>query len=321
MSKRADSNHRLRRLFPVPKTYRNLMSDSPLSPHLMIDLDGGSSFFRLIGGAARLPVAHGSSVASETGTLTHGTTIVALRYADGVVMAGDRRATAGNVIAHRSMQKVFPADQFSGVSISGVAGVAAEMVKLFQLELEHYEKVEGVPLSLEGKATRLGNMIRSNLPMAMQAGMVVIPIFAGFDVRRRVGRIFNYDITGGRYEELEYHATGSGGTYARSLIKQRWRGDLSRESAIDIAVAALFEAADEDSATGGPDLVRGVYPTIATITSLGYVDVEESEISQRFAVTVAGKVAQMSAQDIAQAPPVSTPPVPAPSGRTKGAKS
>ena len=215
--------------------------------------------------------------------LTHGTTIVALRYADGVVMAGDRRATAGNVIAHRAMQKVFPADRWSGVSISGVAGVATEMVKLFQLELEHYEKVEGVALSLEGKATRLANMIRNNLPMAMQAGMVVIPIFAGFDLRRGQGRIFNYDVTGGRYEELEFYGTGSGGTYARSLIKQRWNANLDRGAAVDLAIQALFEAADEDSATGGPDAVRGIYPTCATITVDGYVDVPEREIADRFA--------------------------------------
>jgi proteasome beta subunit len=221
-------------------------------------------------------------------TLTHATTIVALRYANGVVMAGDRRATAGNVIAHRAMDKVFPADRYSGVSISGVAGVAAEMVKLFQLELEHYEKVEGVALSLEGKATRLSNMIRNNLPAAMQ-GMVVIPIFAGFDLRRRVGRIFNYDVTGGRYEELEYHATGSGGSYARSLIKQRWRPDLTREEALDIALAALFEAADEDSATGGPDMVRGIYPSVATISDQGYSDATEGEIAERFAVLVQTK--------------------------------
>lgn len=228
----------------------------------------------------------GFDEASSSQTFPHGTTIVALRYNGGVVMAGDRRATAGNVIANRSMKKVFPADRHSGVSISGVAGVAAEMVKLFQLELEHYEKVEGVQLSLEGKATRLANMIRSNLPAAMQSGMVVIPIFAGFDLRRGSGRIFNYDITGGRYEEAEFHATGSGGTYARSLIKQRWRPDLTREEAIDIAVASLFEAADEDSATGGPDLVRGVYPTVATITVEGYTDVAESEVAERFAAAV-----------------------------------
>lgn len=227
---------------------------------------------------------------SDQPPMTHATTIVALRYAEGVVMAGDRRATAGNVIAHRAMDKVFPADRFSGVSISGVAGVAAEMVKLFQLELEHYEKVEGVALSLEGKATRLSNMIRNNLPAAMQ-GMVVIPIFAGYDLRRGIGRIFNYDVTGGRYEEMEYHATGSGGTYARSLIKQRWRADLTREEAVDLALAALFEAADEDSATGGPDLVRGIYPSVASISVKGYADVAESEISSRFAALVQAKSA------------------------------
>lgn len=198
-------------------------------------------------------------------------------------MAGDRRATAGNVIAHRSMQKVFPADRWSGVSISGVAGVATEMVKLFQLELEHYEKVEGVPLSLEGKATRLANMIRSNLPMAMQSGLVVIPIFAGFDLRRNQGRIFNYDVTGGRYEEMEYYGTGSGGTYARSLIKQQWTSQLDRASAVSLAVSALFEAADEDSATGGPDAIRGIYPTCATITAEGYEEVPENEIADLFA--------------------------------------
>ncbi len=262
-------------------------------PTFSVGNDPGSSFSALLQRQSIEPMrdphvssgdTHGA-LAHGT-TLTHGTTIVALVYADGVVMAGDRRATAGNVIAHRSMQKVFPADRFSGVSISGVAGVAAEMVKLFQLELEHYEKVEGVTLTLEGKATRLGMMIRGNLPMAMQAGMVVIPIFAGYDLRRSVGRIFNYDITGGRYDEAEFHATGSGGNYAKSLIKQRWRPDLSRGETIDLAIGALFEAADEDSATGGPDLVRGIYPTIATITADGYVSVDDAEIAERFKAIV-----------------------------------
>jgi proteasome beta subunit len=232
---------------------------------------------------------NGSSASGAGLDLTHATTIVALRYVDGVVMAGDRRATAGNVIAHRSMQKVYPADRWSGVSISGVAGVASEMVKLFQLELEHYEKVEGVALSLDGKATRLANMIRANLPMAMQSGMVVIPIFAGYDLRRGQGRIFNYDVTGGRYEEMEFYGTGSGGTYARSLIKQRWSPDLDRGAAVNLAVEALFEAADEDSATGGPDAVRGIYPTCATITVEGYEEVPETEIAERFTAILRAK--------------------------------
>lgn len=254
---------------------------------MTIDHERRSSFAELLRHEGLTPFAGmsagtGASLASSGHDLTHGTTIVALRYADGVVMAGDRRATAGNVIAHRSMQKVFPADRWSGVSISGVAGVASEMVKLFQLELEHYEKVEGAPLSLEGKATRLANMIRSNLPMAMQSGLVVIPIFAGYDLRRNQGRIFNYDITGGRYEEMEFYGTGSGGTYARSLIKQQWNAQLDRGAAVSLAVSSLFEAADEDSATGGPDAIRGIYPTCATITAEGYAEVSEDEISERF---------------------------------------
>jgi proteasome beta subunit len=255
--------------------------------------DPGASFHQLLrtqGFSAPVPSMHRDGP-DHIGPLTHATTIVALRYADGVIMAGDRRATAGNVIAHRGMEKVFPADRHSGVSISGVAGVAAEMVKLFQLELEHYEKVEGVQLSLEGKATRLANLIRNNLPMAMQAGMVVIPIFAGYDLRRQVGRIFNYDITGGRYEEMEFHATGSGGTYARMLIKQQWRPDIGVEDAIELSLAALFEAADEDSATGGPDAIRGIYPTVASITSAGYTDIDEADISERFASLIAQRTA------------------------------
>src|SRR5437763_12991721 len=201
--------------------------------------------------------------------ITHGTTIVALRYADGVVMAGDRRATAGSSIAHRAMDKVHPADNFSGVAIAGAAGFALEMVRLFQLQLEHYEKVEGSVLSLEGKANQLAQMVRQNLPMAMQ-GLVVVPLFAGYDLRRRQGRIFTYDVTGGRYEESDFHADGSGGRDARTTIKLGWTEELDRAAAIELAVQALYEAADEDSATGGPDAVRGIYPTLATITDRGY---------------------------------------------------
>jgi proteasome beta subunit len=249
--------------------------------------DPGSSFNELVKRSGLAPASldgsnRGGSPSSSEPQFIHATTIVAMRFAEGVVMAGDRRATAGNVIAHRQMDKLFPADNWSGVSISGVAGMAMEMVKMFQLELEHYEKVEGVPLSLEGKANRLSNMVRGNLPMVMQAGMVVIPIYAGYDLRRREGRIFNYDVTGGRYEEMEYHATGSGGTYARSMIKQRWTRSMPADAAIDLALESLFEAADEDSATGGPDVVRGIYPTVATITVDGFQYVEEGSVSARF---------------------------------------
>jgi proteasome beta subunit len=223
--------------------------------------------------------------------ITHGTTIVALRYADGVVMAGDRRATEGYSIASRAIDKVFPADNHSGVSIAGAAGPAVEMVRLFQTELEHYEKVEGVALSLEGKANQLGGMIRRNLPMAMQ-GLAVVPIYAGYDLRRRIGRIFKYDLTGGRYEETDFHATGSGGRDARTTIKLGYREGLDRATAIQLAVEGLYQAADEDSATGGPDVVRGIYPTVATITADGFERVEDAEVAQRFGELLQRKTAE-----------------------------
>lgn len=224
------------------------------------------------------PVAEG---AGEGLTITHGTTVVAMRYADGVVMAGDRRATAGHLISHRTMEKVFPADRHSGVAIAGAAGPAVEMVKLFQLQLEHYEKVEGEPLSLEGKANQLSMMVRGNLPAALQ-GMAVVPLFAGFDLGRGTGRLFEYDVTGGRYEEHDHASTGSGSLHAGTVVKLGWSADLSREAAVDLALNALFQAADEDSATGGPDLVRGIYPTMATITADGFTPVAEDEIAERF---------------------------------------
>jgi proteasome beta subunit len=218
--------------------------------------------------------------------IRHGTTIAAIRYRDGVIMAGDRRATAGSSIAHRSMEKVHPADGHSGVAIAGAAGPAMEMVRVFQLQLEHYEKVEGSAISLEGKANQLSQMVRSNLGMAMQ-GFVVVPLFAGFDLRRGVGRIYTYDPTGGRYEETDFHADGSGGRDARTTIKLGWRADLSRAEGIELAVRALWQAADEDSATGGPDAVRGIYPTVATITTAGFERVAEQEVAERFAAVVA----------------------------------
>ncbi len=220
--------------------------------------------------------------------ITHGTTIVALRYTEGVIMAGDRRATAGSSIAHRAMDKVHPADRHSGVAIAGAAGFALEMVKVFQLELEHYEKLSGSALSLEGKANMLAAMVRQNLPMAMQ-GMVVVPLFAGYDLRRRIGRIFTYDATGGRYEETDFHADGSGGRDARTTVKLGWTEGMERADAIQLAVQGLYEAADEDSATGGPDAVRGIYPTVATITAGGFEEVPEEEVAERFAALIRDK--------------------------------
>ncbi|HYZ97850.1 MAG TPA: proteasome subunit beta [Acidimicrobiales bacterium] len=213
--------------------------------------------------------------------VAHGTTVVAVRFADGVVMSGDRRVTAGNLISHRTAEKVLPADRHSGVAIAGAAGPALEMVKLFQLQLEHYEKVEGAELSLEGKANQLAQMVRGHLPAAMQ-GFVVVPLFAGYDTTRGRGRLFEYDVTGGRYEESDFAATGSGSLHAGTVIKVGYTPDLDRQTAVDLAISALFQAADEDSATGGPDLVRGIYPVVATITSEGFRRLDDEEVAERF---------------------------------------
>jgi proteasome beta subunit len=220
--------------------------------------------------------------------VAHGTTVAAVRYADGVAMGGDRRATEGMSIAQRDIEKVFPADEFSAVAIAGAAGPAIEMVRLFQTELEHYEKIEGFPLSLEGKANKLGQMVRGNLPLAMQ-GLVVLPLFCGYDQRRNAGRIFRYDVTGGRWEDADYHATGSGGRDARGSLKKRWRPDLDADAAIDVLIEALYDAADEDAATGGPDLVRGIFPVVATVTDRGYQRVPDDELRKAAERVVAAR--------------------------------
>jgi proteasome beta subunit len=207
----------------------------------------------------------------------HGTTVLALRYRDGVIMTGDRQATAGFQVASRRIDKIFKADDHSGIGIAGAAGPAMEMAKLFQTELEHYEKVEGDSLSLEGKANKLGQMVRLNLPAAMQ-GLAVVPLFAGFDPRASAGRLFKYDITGGRYEETNYEAQGSGAKDARDSLKKLWRRDMDREEGLRVALEALIDAADEDVGTGGPDLVRGIYPTVKSITRDGFGDVPEDEV-------------------------------------------
>jgi proteasome beta subunit len=239
--------------------------------------DPGANFPELL---KRMGLTAGVEIGAEAmGQLAvpHATTCVALRFADGVVMAGDRRATSGNLISSRSMEKVVQADEHSGVAIAGAAGPAMEMIKLFQLQLEHYEKVEGSAISLEGKANQLSSMVRGNLPAALQ-GMVVVPIFAGYDLLRRVGRLFTYDVTGGRYEEHDYVATGSGQLHAGTVIKIGWRDGLDRAAAVALACRSLWEAADADSATGGPDALRGIYPVVATITSGGWTRLEDSEL-------------------------------------------
>jgi len=211
----------------------------------------------------------------------HGTTVLALRYADGVVMAGDRRATMGTRIANREMEKVVPADRFSGVAISGTAGVAMDMIKLFQLQLEHYEKIDGRPISLEGKANQLSQMIKANLGAAMQ-GLAVIPIFAGYDLIRRTGRLWDFDITGGRYEEREFVATGSGMGPAATVLKVGYRPGQSATEAVELACRALWEAAEVDAATGGPDALRGIYPVVATISADGWRAIDDDELASVF---------------------------------------
>jgi len=202
----------------------------------------------------------------------HATTIVAITSADGVVMAGDRRATMGNLIASRDIEKVFAADAYSLVGIAGTAGVGIELMRLFQVELEHYEKIEGAMLSLHGKANRLATMIRNNLGAALQ-GLAVVPLFAGFDVdaedASRAGRIFSFDIAGGVYEETGFDAIGSGSLFAKAALKKRFRTGQSSDDVVRLAVEALYDAADDDTATGGPDLTRKIYPVVMTVTAEG----------------------------------------------------
>lgn len=248
--------------------------------------DPGPDFAALLRRTGRQP-AEIPAEASDLIQITHGTTCVAVRYVDGVVMAGDRRATSGNWISHRSIEKVFPADRHSGVAIAGAAGPAVEMVRLFQLQLEHYEKVEGALLSLEGKANQLSAMIRNHLPQAM-AGLAVIPIFAGYDTSRGVGRLFQFDVTGGRYEEADHTATGSGSMHASTVIKLGFRDALTREEAVDLVLRSLWEAADEDSATGGPDLIRRIFPVVATITADGFTRLPDDELETRARALIDG---------------------------------
>lgn len=208
----------------------------------------------------------------------HGTTILAVTCAGGVVVAGDRRATMGNLIAQRTIEKVFPADEHSCVGIAGSAGIALEFVRLFQVELEHYEKIEGSPLSLDGKANRLSAMLRSNLGLAMQ-GLAVVPLLAGFDTDSSVGRIFSYDVTGGRFEEHQHYSVGSGSFFARGALKKLFTPNMDVSTAIEVCVETLYDAADDDSATGGPDLARRIFPIVAVVSSSGFRRIDDDEVA------------------------------------------
>lgn len=239
---------------------------------------GSSSFAQFLAQAAPELLPAGRPTGGGDLGVPHGTTIVAVTFDGGIVMAGDRRATAGSMIASRHIEKVFPADEYSAIGIAGSAGLAIELVRLFQLELEHYEKIEGSLLSLDGKANRLATLLRGNLGLAMQ-GLAVVPLFGGYDLARATGRIFSYDVTGGRYEETEHHAIGSGSVFARGSLKKRWRTGLDADGAVEVAVEALVDAADDDSATGGPDSGRRIYPVVATVSAAGYLRVPDAQLA------------------------------------------
>jgi proteasome beta subunit len=245
------------------------LTDSRLGPAYLAP--GSSSFadFLLREAPELLPSRRTLPEGSAADLAPHGTTIVAATFPGGVVMAGDRRATMGNIIAQRDIEKVFPTDEFSCVGIAGTAGIAVEIVRLFATELEHYEKIEGTTLSLDGKANRLSALIRSNLGMAMQ-GLAVVPLFAGYDLTADQGRIFSYDVTGGRYEETAFHSVGSGSLFARGALKKLYRDDLDEAGCVTAVVQALYDAADDDSATGGPDVARRIFPVVGVITGEGY---------------------------------------------------
>jgi proteasome beta subunit len=236
-----------------------------------------------------LPSRRSLPQGQATDLAPHGTTIVAATFPGGVVMAGDRRATMGNIIAQRDIEKVFPADEYSCVGIAGSAGIAVELVRLFQTELEHYEKIEGMTLSMDGKANRLAALIRGNLAMAMQ-GLAVVPLFAGFDLTVGQGRIFSYDVTGGRYEETAFHSVGSGSLFARGALKKLYRDDLDRDECVTALVQAMYDAADDDSATGGPDLTRRIFPVVHVITAEGGQRVPDSEVADIADAVLAGRM-------------------------------
>jgi proteasome beta subunit len=252
---------------------------------------GGASFAEFLGHHAPelLPGRRTPPATAVTTEIRHGTTIVALTFPGGVVMAGDRRATMGNLIAQRDIEKVFHADDYSAIGIAGTAGIAVEMVRLFQVELEHYEKIEGMTLSLDGKANRLATMIRGNLGMAMQ-GLAVVPIFAGYDPESRESRIFSYDVAGGLYEEENFYSVGSGSLFAKGALKKIWRSGFPEDDAVLCAVQSLYDAADDDSATGGPDLTRRIFPVVSVVTAEGYRRLSDDEVGRHVDAVVEARM-------------------------------
>jgi len=249
-------------------------------PGLMLSGQGAVSSGRTVGTEQ---VRQGGQIG-----VPQATTVLAIKHRDGVVIAGDRRATEGFQIADRRIEKVFKIDEWSAMAIAGAAGPCLEMAKLFQTELEHYEKLEGIPLSCEGKANKLSQMVKANLPMAIQ-GLVVMPLYVGYDLKRAEGRIFKYDLAGGRYEESDYHAIGSGGKDARNTMREHFQRNLSKEDALKLALTSLYNAADDDVGTGGPDLVRGIYPTAKFVTAEGITDVADDTIRSVYDSLIAAR--------------------------------
>src|SRR3954454_7537366 len=252
---------------------------------------GTSSFAEFLGTVSPdlLPSRMALPAGNAAELSPHATTIVAATFQGGVVMAGDRRATMGNVIAQRDIEKVFPTDEYSCVGIAGTAGIAVEMVRLFQTELEHYEKIEGTTLSIDGKANRLSALIRANLGMAMQ-GLAVVPLFAGYDHDADQGRIFSYDVTGGRYEETAFHSVGSGSMFARGSLKKLYRDNLDQVGCVTAVIQALYDAADDDSATGGPDLARRIFPVVHVISDEGQRRMPDTDVAAIADRVVAGRM-------------------------------
>ncbi|REF00188.1 proteasome subunit beta [Thermomonospora umbrina] len=241
---------------------------------------GSTSFAELLTRSAPelLPVNRAASVGPGVPDVPHGTTIMALLFPGGVLVAGDRRATSGNVIAQRDLEKVYAADEHAAVAMAGTVGIGLEMIRLFQVELEHYEKLQAARLSLPAKARRLGAIIQANLAQAMQ-GLAVVPLLAGYDLDAGRGRIYNYDITGSPQESTDFYAEGSGSPFARGSLKKLYRPDLTEEEAAAVSVQALYDAAEDDSATAGPDLTRRIFPIISVVTEDGYRRLPESDVA------------------------------------------
>jgi len=254
---------------------------------------GSSSFADFLTGTAPelLPKAMHAHAPGPSADIAHGTTIVAAICDGGVVMAGDRRATAGNMISQRDIEKVFRSDEFSCAGIAGVAGIGIDLLRLFSVELEHYEKLEGRMLSLEGKANRLAGLVKSNLGAAMQ-GLVAVPLLAGFDLETGLGRIYNFDVAGGKYEEQRFSSIGSGSVFARGSLKKLYRDGMSAEDVALVLMQALYDAADDDSATGGPDMSRRIYPIIATVTADGYERLSDEQAGRYAEAVVAERMQQ-----------------------------